>query len=379
MLDQQTLFVSLIGFTILTTVLLAVAAAYSKAFREQRLWAWGNVASCAGLLVGGVPGAPLWLHGVLSYGLIGAGVALVWRGLRIFGGSTLATHWLLLIPLGAMLGPGWYALVEPNQELRLATSGLYFGLINLVCAVELWRLRRREFVQVSVIGFAGLGLLLLARAVFLFLQPGNSGTVQLNIITMSLLAISLAQVTIAFGFILMVARRYAAQLQQLATLDPLTGVFNRKGLELQGKRLLQRAAKARRPISLLMVDADHFKAINDSRGHPVGDQVLVHLARQLGSRLRVNDLLVRYGGEEFLLLLDGLGRKGALQVAERLRAQIEESPLDDEEGKALRYTISIGLAVAGTDEGEYQLDGLIARADAALYGAKARGRNRVSS
>lgn len=379
MLDQQTLFVSLIGFTVLSTVLLSVAAAYGKAFREQRLWAWGNVASCAGLLIGGLPGAPLWVHAVLSYGLIAFGQALVWRGLRVFGGRQLATPWLLLIPLGAMAGPAWYAFVDPSQELRLATSGLYFALVNLACAVELWRLRRREFVLVSLIGFAGLGLLLLARALFLLLQPGSSDAVQLNLITLSLLAISLAQVTIAFGFILMVARRYAAQLQQLATLDPLTGAFNRQGLERQGRRLLERARQAQRPISLLMVDADHFKAINDSRGHPVGDQVLVHLARQLGSRLRVNDLLVRYGGEEFLLLLDGLGRKGALLVAERLRAQIEASPLDEDAAEPLRYTISIGVAVAASDEGEYQLDSLIARADAALYGAKARGRNRVSS
>ncbi len=374
MLDSKTLFVSLVGFTLLSTLLLSVAAAHAKALREQRLWAWGNVASCAGLLIGGLSQAPLLLHGVFSYGLIGFGLALVLRGLRLFGGRELGWRWLLLGTLGAMLGPAWFALVEPSQERRLIASGLYFGLFNLLCAVELFRLRRRDFVAVACSGFALLGLVLLLRAFFLAVRPLNSEAVQQQVIALSLLAISLAQVTIAFGFILMVARRYAAGLQQLATLDPLTGVLNRKGLEQQAARILQRAGQAGRPLTLMMVDADHFKAINDRHGHPVGDQVLGHLAGLLGARLRPTDLLVRYGGEEFLLLLDGLDARTALQVAERLRTGVEQAVLPP---SGLRYTISLGLASTGPLP--YELDALIAAADAALYRAKAQGRNRVSA
>lgn len=375
MLDQQTLFISLIGFTILSTLLLSVAAAYSKAFREQRLWAWGNVLSCAGLLIGGLP-LPLLVHGVLSYGLVGLGLALVLRGLRAYGGQELAWPWLLLICLGAMAGPAWYALVEPSRELRLVVSGLFFGAFNLVCAAELLRLRRREFVLVPLIGLAALGMVLLLRAAFLMARPGASEDLQNSVMNWSLLAISLAQVTITFGLILMVARRYAMQLQQLATLDPMTGALNRKGLEQLGPRVLQRARQAKRPVTLLMVDADRFKSINDRHGHPAGDAVLIHLARQLGSRLRASDLLVRYGGEEFLLLLDGLSGRVAPEVAERLRAQIEQSPVELDEGP-LHYTVSIGMALAA--DGEYELDGLIAKADAALYRAKAAGRDRAEN
>jgi len=375
-LHEPTLFVSLFGFTLLSTLLLVTAAANRDALREQRLWAWGNVASCAGLLIGGMETAPLLVHAVLSYGLIGLGLALVLKGVRVFARAELGPAWVLLITALALLLPGWYALVQPDLEQRLVVTGLYFGLLNLLAAQQLWRLRHREMVLVAVAGFAVLGLVLLLRALLLAWQPPGVEALRAQVVPLSLLAITLAQVTVAFGFILMVARRFALNLRQLSELDALTGTLNRQGLMSQGLRLLRRARQAQRPVALMMIDADHFKRINDEHGHPAGDLVIRHLAEQLRSRLRASDALVRYGGEEFLLMLDGVNARAALPIAERLREQIERVAASDPE-LPCAYTVSMG--VAGAEDHGHALQPALAAADEALYRAKAAGRNCVSA
>ncbi|MFA9219277.1 MAG: GGDEF domain-containing protein [Sphingomonadaceae bacterium] len=123
-------------------------------------------------------------------------------------------------------------------------------------------------------------------------------------------------------------------------------------------------------------DADHFKQINDTYGHPVGDEVLRHLARLLKTELRPSDLLARYGGEEFVLVLDGLGMSDALNVANRVRRRIEEELVGIAQA-AVRCTASVGVACS--EQHGHDLPRLIAAGDAAMYAAKRSGRNRVES
>jgi diguanylate cyclase (GGDEF)-like protein len=123
-----------------------------------------------------------------------------------------------------------------------------------------------------------------------------------------------------------------------------------------------------------MVDADYFKIINDTYGHPVGDQVLIHLASMLTAQVRPGDLVIRYGGEEFVLMLDGSNLETAVRVADRLRGLIEDSHVSTESGD-IRYQVSIGVSC--TDKTGYALSQLLIDADAALYRAKQEGRNRV--
>lgn len=173
-----------------------------------------------------------------------------------------------------------------------------------------------------------------------------------------------------------IARRKALELEltRLATTDPLTGVANRRRLVQELELELARAERFGLPAAFLMVDVDHFKSVNDTHGHAVGDAVLRHLAELARRRLRGIDLFGRLGGEEFGILLPGTDGAGALQCAESLRRHVAESPLQTGTG-AIPFTISIGLTVF--EPGDDAPDRVLARADVALYRAKEGGRNRV--
>lgn len=166
-------------------------------------------------------------------------------------------------------------------------------------------------------------------------------------------------------------------LERLAALDALTGCYNRRfGLE-RLREEYERAVRHETPLGVILFDVDHFKSVNDTYGHLVGDRVLVRVARLARSVLRHGDVLVRYGGEEFLAVLPSASEGDAAAVAERLRRLIEESPFMNEE-HVIRITISAG--VAAYPEAEISSErGLIECADLGVYTAKRTGRNQVVS
>jgi diguanylate cyclase (GGDEF)-like protein len=167
--------------------------------------------------------------------------------------------------------------------------------------------------------------------------------------------------------------RQAHQWRDLASSDELTGLPNRRAVLAFAERELAQARREQRSLAVLMIDVDHFKRINDSHGHACGDEVLRHAADRLAGSLRERDQVGRFGGEEFLAVLPGAQLADARQVAERMRAGIEGTPLARPQGP-VSFTVSIGVAEAG---GANDVQALIARADAALYRAKSAGRNTV--
>lgn len=165
------------------------------------------------------------------------------------------------------------------------------------------------------------------------------------------------------------------QLEYLAGHDPLTGLFNRRQFDQLVKQELARCDRQPMPISLLMIDLDHFKFINDRYGHPLGDEVIRHTANLLRKHTRSTDSVARLGGEEFLLLLPDSTASQAMVIAEKLRKLLEETPLPMKDG-LLYLTASFGIA--SLDSGvSSTYERLYATADQALYRAKASGRNRV--
>lgn len=175
------------------------------------------------------------------------------------------------------------------------------------------------------------------------------------------------------------ADRLQRHFEEAATVDALTGLRNRRWLDDAFARQLDRATRTGRPLSVLMVDVDHFKRINDRHGHRTGDDVLLHIGRTLASCLRPQDLLARFGGEEFAVLLPGVGAEAALMVGERLRAAVEKTAaLIESAGRAVELPITVSVGVATTIAQEPETVGrLLERADRALYRAKEDGRNRV--
>lgn len=167
------------------------------------------------------------------------------------------------------------------------------------------------------------------------------------------------------------------QLQRLATVDGLTGVFNRRALMEQGEQLFALARRYDWDLAVMMLDADHFKAVNDNYGHHVGDAVLKLLASCAGALLRSTDVLGRLGGEEFGIILPETDVEGACQLGERLLQEIRANSLRLDDGRELRFSVSIGVANRGGADAD--LDALFRRADAALYAAKRGGRDRLEA
>jgi two-component system cell cycle response regulator len=166
-----------------------------------------------------------------------------------------------------------------------------------------------------------------------------------------------------------------ARLEALAHTDPLTMVLNRRALVSRLTAEVDRARRYESVVTILMIDLDHFKGVNDTYGHPAGDQVLRDVAQLLQHEVRSVDIVARYGGEEFIVVLPETSTEGAVAFAERIRERIE-SRMFESTGHSLLLTTSIGVATFPSPRVS-SMEDLVARADEALYRAKAEGRNRV--
>jgi two-component system cell cycle response regulator len=162
---------------------------------------------------------------------------------------------------------------------------------------------------------------------------------------------------------------------EMAITDPLTGLYNRRYMESHLGSLMEQAIARKKPLTVLVLDIDYFKAINDTHGHDAGDDVLREFALRIKKSIRGIDLACRYGGEEFVVVMPETDLAVATMVAERLRRRIATEPFPIQDGSlSVEVTISIGLSALGKDEDTAKI---LKRADAALYRAKRDGRNRV--
>jgi diguanylate cyclase (GGDEF)-like protein len=275
--------------------------------------------------------------GVVAAALLVDGVA-VRRGHR-----PPIPYWVLLAP---MLGAAGFATVR---------QGIFGALWTFPIVLFCYFLLPRRVALACSLGVVLLFTALVYRYVGVDTAPRFFG--------------ALLASTMMINVVLSILNDLQDALTQQANTDALTGAFNRRFLDPCVAELVERRRRHGAPASLLLIDIDHFKRINDRFGHHGGDEVLRALVRVVSARKRTLDRLFRYGGEEFVLLLPDTGAADALGVAERLRALVQATPMVDEP-----VTVSIG--VAGLDDGQAQ-DAWLRRADAALYVAKNAGRNRV--
>lgn len=292
-----------------------------------------------------------------------------WRWPLLAAGA--AAFALLDLALAAALGPR-ARLVTVNSAL----SALYLTLA-LVTFNELRRAERGLGVPMGLLGalVGGLALLTAGRAVSLGLNGSQAlyqgAYAQLFYAYASLVALLLGPCLVWMVFV-----RLNLQLERLATHDALTQLFNRLGLDEIRRRHF--GIRGHEPLHLLLVDIDHFKAINDRHGHAAGDGVLRAVAATLLASARAGDFVARIGGEEFLVGCVGGGEPAALALAERLLVAVRAlavAPLAGSD-EAIRCTVSIGVSQVLVRANQW--DGALAEADRALYAAKAMGRNRVA-
>ncbi len=267
----------------------------------------------------------------------------------------------LVVSMFAVMVLIYHADVARGAFLMLFPVPLLFGVLRL----RLWQLARVGAVGIA--GFAGVIALLAVRA------PAR---VDLEIEALNLLALIgvMGFVCLMGGYLSTVRAELArslATIREMAQRDPLTGVFNRRHLIESLEREVARCQRhSGRGLALCMIDLDHFKRINDSFGHPVGDELLIAVGARIGKSIRSTDYLARYGGEEFVVLLEAESSELAYAVCERIRCDIAGLQIAALQGMPL----GVSIGVACCDAGDRPAD-LLDRADKALYRAKAEGRN----
>jgi diguanylate cyclase (GGDEF)-like protein len=316
---------------------------------------------------------PLLSLALNAVGFIACG--MVWNASRVFHGRKPNLPGLVF---GAI---AWIAaaklLPADAAALRLTIGAGIVAAYAALTATELWTERRRTMqsrwpaIAVPVLhGF----VLMLPIVLGSLLHP--RGETFSNSIWVTVFAIELVLYAVGTVFVIfmLVSERTVTAHKNAASMDPLTGMFNRRGFAEATSRVIEREANGGRPVTVMIFDIDHFKSINDRFGHPAGDEILKLFAAVVVNSLRISDLSGRIGGEEFAALLP-CSLEEAVIVAERVREAFEGSGIVDDTG-AVATTVSIGVAggPAGTE-----LEVLLAAADTALYQAKRSGRNRVEA
>src|ERR1700726_83262 len=374
-LDTTTLY---LVATMVAAMLGAMLLFFGKQENIPALKWWGTA-----YLLGAVSVA-LWtlasgsLGEMLSLALNAVGFVacgMVWNASRVFHGRKPNLPGLVL---GAL---AWIAAVlsQPPEAsaMRMTIGAGIVAAYAALTAAELWSERRRTLqrrwpaIVVPVMhGFVLMLPILLGN----LLRPtdehfGNS--IWVTVFSIELVLYAVGTVFVIFT---LVSERTVTAHKNAASMDPLTGMFNRRGFAEATSRVIEREANGGRPVTVMIFDIDHFKSINDRFGHPAGDEILKLFAAVVVNSLRISDLSGRIGGEEFAALLP-CALEEAVIVAERVREAFESSGIVDDSGP-VATTVSIGVAggPAGTE-----LEVLLAAADTALYQAKRDGRNRVEA
>ena len=373
--DTSTLY---LFATMVAGMLGAMLVLFGKQENIPALKWWGTAyllgsASVAIWTIGGAKlGEPLLLA-LHAAGFVACG--MIWNASRVFHGRKPHLVGLLLgaiVWVGAIL-----AVPSLNPAMRLIIGAVIVAVYAGLTASELWNERRRTMqkrwptIAVPVMHGCVLALPILLGS---FLRPHDETFTNSIWVTAFSIELILYAIGTVFVIFMLVSDRAVTVHKTAASVDPLSGMLNRRGFTEASNRVIEREAAAGRPVTVMIFDIDHFKGINDRFGHPAGDEMLKLFSTVVISNLRISDLSGRIGGEEFAALLACPLEEGVI-VAERVREAFEASNIVCEEGPVVT-TVSIGVAggPAGTE-----LEVLLAAADTALYQAKRSGRNRVEA
>jgi diguanylate cyclase (GGDEF)-like protein len=341
--------------------------------RNVRALAWWGSAYLIGasaMALGTLPTPLIKLPPQVPGALTFLACGMIWNGVRLFQGRRV-------LPFATFIGAAvWLGLAQIPGVMEDGNGAILGAVIvpvyTFFIAVELWRERRRtrySRAAAIVVPCLHAGIFLVPLAMRAFLPDGHNAA-WLTVFTLETI---LYAVGTAFIVMLMVKDHHVHVYRTAACTDHLTSLLNRRAFIENAVTLCAQQAKRGEPVAMLMFDLDHFKSINDQFGHAVGDDALRLFGRVVRASTRVDDIIGRFGGEEFIAVVPG-GIESASKIAERVRAGFEAAGATIAT-HTVGATVSIGAAISY--DPVTVIDSLIARADAALYRAKHDGRNRI--
>jgi diguanylate cyclase (GGDEF)-like protein len=361
-----------------------VAAGLPRGLKGGRIWAYGNLAMFLAWFLIGVRGfIPDFLSIVIGNSLLILSFAFFSESLLVF--REKPHNRLQPYIIAGFVAVIQYAFSEiwPNIAARVIVISVVGAAIFFQISWS-FRMARSEVgsphsrptaSMVEAVGFLT-GVVYLIRAIHaVYTMAPNDSLFEPNYFhELSFVVFFISSVLLSFGFVLINLIRLYVKQERLATYDSLTGVYNRHAVfDLLEQRLMDRNGGPDR-LSLLMIDLDRFKIVNDRLGHPDGDKILAQIGRAIQNATRPGDILGRVGGDEFLVIMPGTNEREAVAIADRLRSVVSDA-LRDFIDPDMQVTLSIG--VAERDESKPYRDELVRRTDKALYRAKRAGGNQV--
>lgn len=381
-MDYGTFFFTNIASVTVFTVCIGVLAWYNRRAKGMMWFAGAQAVGLIKLILQGLEGkAPAIWTSMTANELYLVSIAMQWLGLYWFVVRKPFPHRRLWIPIGAVLTAYTFVFLA-----RISYTG---NVINIpfvaLCgfsAWTLWRHRSGPFIavaRVSMVILCGQMLVAAYRAVLTnlsYARPWKTVDAHSDPRWLySLAAAAFLAACVAMCEMWFLVTELQGELAQRARTDPLTGALNRRSMEEIALRETARSQRYGNALSMIVIDIDNFKHLNDTRGHAAGDRALQCLVRRLIGLLRQQDSLARMGGEEFAILLPDTSVEAALITAERVRRMVEELEVPFETGP-VRMTICAGVAQLNLARGWEEM---MRRADAAMYEAKHLGRNLVSA
>lgn len=387
--DLKTIIFMSMLLTFMLSMLLAITRSHHKEVNGPGYWAVGNLVIGLGMVIVFSEFDESRWHILPGVVLIGVGLGLFINGIQAFSGRPVkqalpAILGVLLVLINAFM----IAYVGDLRNVVLVNallfSIIYFMGARLTFGKNDGFIGNLYWIASSL--FFMMGLLLMARAFSAYYMESDLFRTFLDwpVNAYTLMLACVIQFFVSVLFVLMLSAQVSMNLENIATIDGLTNVLNRRGLEDAGNKMHAICKRINIPMALLLVDLDHFKKVNDTFGHLAGDEVLSVVAKIIKNSLRAGDVVGRYGGEEFCVLLPDTSAEESLALAERMRETIASKTISvkhikrlDTASNELKCTVSIGTANSEVDG--YDVTKLLASADSALYEAKTSGRNLVAT
>jgi diguanylate cyclase (GGDEF)-like protein len=377
-LDVNTLFLITVYVEAMLGLLLLFAWIQNSGIHAVAWWGCAHLLRAGSIALFGMYGSVSDAISIdLANALLFTAFAVTWSGARVFDGRAPEPMYIVGGAILWILVSRTSSFVDSLDAKVLLASGI-ITVYTWATAHEFWRGRSEPLVSrwPAICMLFAHGALFLLRTPLAQVLPWSPTSQVFDSVWLTVLSFEALLFTIAIAFILLAMAKERTELRHktAALVDPLTGIANRRAFLEEVLELSKRQQTEGRSAAVLLADLDHFKSINDSFGHAVGDHVLQIFAAAAGAKLGPDDLIGRLGGEEFAMVIYDAGHDKGLAIAERIRMSFETAAADVN-GRAIGGTVSMGMALAETSL--FDIPALLAQADEALYCAKERGRNRV--